>query len=61
LFRSYRLPIADIDAIRPGLLTVQVEHHSPNIPPRVRVWGLGLFGRLRDAIGRHRLPVAIKE
>lgn len=61
LFRSYRLPHADIDAIRPRLLTVQVEHHSRGIPPRVRVWGLRLFGRLRHAIDQHRLPVALKK
>ena len=60
LFCSYRLPLADIDALRPGLLTVQVEHHSHGIPPRVRIWGLRLFARLRQAIDQHRLPVAWK-
>jgi hypothetical protein len=61
LFRSYRLPLADIDVIRTGLLTVQVEHHSRGIPPRVRLWGLGLFGRLRNAINQHRLPVPLRK
>ena len=37
LFRSYRLPLADIDIISPGLLTVQVEHHARGVPPRIRV------------------------
>ncbi|MCX6929514.1 MAG: hypothetical protein NT154_40805 [Verrucomicrobia bacterium] len=60
LFRSYRLPLADIDARRRGLLTVQVEHHSHGIPPRVRIWGLRLFAGLRQAIDQHRLPVALK-
>ena len=60
LFRSYSLPLADIDALRPGLLTVQFEHHARGIPPRVRIWGLRLFGRLRQAIGQHGLPVALK-
>jgi hypothetical protein len=60
LFRSYRLPLADIDALRPGLFTVQIEHHSKGIPPRVQIWGLRLFGRLRQAIDQHRLPVELK-
>ncbi len=60
LFRCYRLPLTDIDALRPGLLAVQVEHHSQGIPPRIRIWGLRLFGRLRQAIDQHRLPVALK-
>jgi hypothetical protein len=60
LFQSYCVPLADIDALRRGLLTIQVEHHARGIPPRVRIWGLGLFGRLRKAIDQHRLPVAVK-
>jgi len=60
LFRTYRLPLADIEALRSALFTVEVEHHSRGIPTRVRIWGLRLFGRLRQAIDQHRLPVELK-
>jgi hypothetical protein len=57
IFSSYRLPLAGIDRIRPGLLHVQIEHHVGDVPPRVRIWGLRLFRRLRGAIDQHGLKV----
>jgi hypothetical protein len=57
LFSSYRLPLAGVDCLRPGLLTVRVKHHAPGVPPRVRIWGLRLFRRLREVIHRHALRV----
>jgi hypothetical protein len=59
MFKSYRLRIADIDYVRGGLLTVNVEHHAPDVPGLVRLSGIGLFGRLREAIQRHHLGVEV--
>jgi hypothetical protein len=61
LFKSYRLRVADIDRVRRGLLTVDVEHHAPGVPRLVRLWGVRLFARLRKAIRRHQLRVEMSE
>jgi hypothetical protein len=59
IFKSYRLRIVDIDYVRGGLFTMNVEHHSPDVPGLVRLSGIGLFGRLREAIQRHQLRVEV--
>jgi hypothetical protein len=61
LFQSYRLRVTDIDRVRRGLLVVEVEHHAPGVPGPVRLWGIRLFGRLREAIQRHQLRVEVSE
>ena len=61
LFRSYRVRVADIDRVRRGLLTVYVEHHAPGVPGLVRLWGIRLFARLREAIQRHQLRIEVSE
>jgi hypothetical protein len=61
LLGSYRLRIADIDCIRGGLLTVEIEHHAPGIPGMVRLSGFRLFSRLRDVIAQHQLRVEVTE
>lgn len=61
LVKSYRLSVADIDRVRGGLLMVEVEHHAPGVPGLVRLWGIRLFGRLREAIRRHQLRVEVSE
>ncbi len=61
LFSSYRLPLTSIDQIRPGLLTTQVEHHATDVPPRVRIWGLVLFRRLRHAVEHHDQMVKVRK
>ena len=61
LFKSYRLRVTDIDRVRRGLLTVDVEHHAPGVPGLVRLWGIRLFARLRDTIQRNQLKVEVSE
>jgi hypothetical protein len=53
------LRIADIDCIRGGLLTVEIEHHAPGVPGVVRLSGIRLFSRLREVIARHALRVKV--
>jgi hypothetical protein len=57
LFRSHQLRLADIDCIRGGWFTVEIEHHAPDVPGMVRLSGIRLFSRLREAIARHQLRV----
>jgi len=59
LLGSYRLCIADIDCIRGGLLTVEIEHHAPGVPGMVRLSGIRLFSRLREVIARYQLRVKV--
>ena len=61
LFKSYRLRVADIDRIRRGLLTVDVEHHAPDVPGVIRLWGVRLFSRIREVIQRHQLRIEVSE
>ena len=59
LFKSYRLSLADIDSIRPGLLSVEIPHHAHGVPESVQIWGFFLFRRLRKTIHHHQLKVEV--
>jgi hypothetical protein len=61
LLKSYRLRVTDIDCVRRALLSVEIKHHAPDVPGLVRVWGIGLFGRLRETIQRHQLRIEVSE
>jgi hypothetical protein len=61
LFKSYRLRVVDIDRVRGGSLTVDIEHHAQGVPGLVQLWGIRLFGRLREAIQRHHLSIEVSE
>ena len=61
LFKSYRLPLADIDRTRAGLLIVDVQHHAAGVPGSVKLWGVRLFQRLRNAVRRHQLRIEVSE
>ena len=60
LLRSYRLRVQDIDHIKFGGLSAQFIHHASDVPSLVRIWGLRLPGRLKDAIQQHHLEVQTK-
>ncbi len=61
LFTSYRLRFVDIDRISPALFFVEIHHHASGVPESVRVWGIFLFRRLREAIQRHQLMVEVTD
>ena len=61
LLGSYHLRLADIDCVRGGFLTVEIEHRAPGIPGMVRLCGFRLFSRLREVIARHQLGVEVTE
>ena len=60
MLRSYTLPLQDIDSIRFGWFTTQINHHAPAVPSLVRISGFGLSRRLREAIGQNNLPIRIE-
>ena len=59
-FKSYRLRFADIECLRVGFLSIEIQHHASDVPENVRIWGIGLFGRLREAIHRHQLKIEVR-
>jgi len=61
LFKSYRIRVADIDRIRRGALTVNVEHHASGVPGVIQLWGIRLFSRIREVIQRHQLGIEVSE
>jgi hypothetical protein len=60
LFRTYRLRFVDIDCVRDGWLSIEIQHHASDVPETVRIWAIGLSRRLREAIHRHQLKIEVK-
>ena len=60
LLRSFTLPLQDIESIRFGWLSTQINHHAPAVPSLVRISGFGLSRRLREAIVQNNLPIRIE-
>ena len=61
LFKSHRLRFVDIDRISTALFFIEIHHHATGVPESVRVWGIFLFRRLREAIQRHQLIVEVTD
>jgi len=59
LWKKFELPFSKIERLQMGWMNVRVIHHAPGVPSSIKIFGIGLPGRLRKAIAEHNLPVQV--